>query len=87
MRPSEAFVTRSGQVTIPDDIRRAMGLTGGERVVFTQLDDGTVVIRAKRRSIVELRGSLKRARAGKRPDPPQGHERWSPLAQGRETGS
>ncbi len=68
---SEATVTSKGQVTIPADIRRAMGLATGERVVFTQLDDGTIVFRAKRRSIMELRGLLKPARAGKRPIPIQ----------------
>ena len=64
---SEATITSKGQVTIPADIRRAMGLSAGERVVFTQLDDGTIVFRAKRRSILELRGLLKPARAGRRP--------------------
>ena len=64
---SEATITSKGQVTIPDDIRRAMGLSAGERVVFTQLDDGTIVFRAKRRSILELKGLLKPARAGKQP--------------------
>ncbi len=64
---AEATVTSKGQVTIPAEIRRAMGLTAGERVVFTQLDDGTTVFRAKRRSILELRGLLKPARGSKRP--------------------
>ena len=64
---SEATVTSKGQVTIPAEIRKAMGLTAGERVIFTQLDDGTTVFRVKRRSIMELRGLLKRARKRKRP--------------------
>jgi hypothetical protein len=42
-----------------------MGLIAGERVIFTQLDDGTIVFRAKRRSIVELKGFLKPARRSK----------------------
>ena len=64
---SEATVTSKGQVTIPADIRRAMGLAAGERVVFTQLEDGTIVFRAKRRSILELKGLLKAARPRKHP--------------------
>jgi AbrB family looped-hinge helix DNA binding protein len=59
---SEATVTSKGQVTIPADIRKALGLTSGERVVFTRLDDGTTVIRAKTRSVLELKGLLKPAR-------------------------
>lgn len=66
---SESTVTSKGQVTIPADIRRAMGLTAGERVVFTQLDDGTTVFRAKRRSFLDLKGFLKGERRGKRPIP------------------
>ncbi len=56
---SESTITSKGQVTIPADIRKALGLTAGERVVFTQLDDGTTLMRAKKRSILELKGLLK----------------------------
>ena len=58
---SEATLTSKGQVTIPAEVRKAMGLSAGERVVFTQLDDGTTVMRAKTRSIFELEGLLKDA--------------------------
>ena len=58
---SEATVSTKGQITIPADIRRALGLTAGERVVFTRLDDGTTLLRAKRRSILDLEGLLKPA--------------------------
>lgn len=63
---SEATMTSKGQITIPADVRKSMGLNAGERVVFTQLDDGTTVIRAKTRSILELKGLLKSARGNKR---------------------
>lgn len=63
---AEATMTSKGQVTIPAEIRNAMGLTAGERVVFTQLDDGTTVMRAKTRSILELRGLLKPLHGKKR---------------------
>ena len=62
---SEATVTSKGQVTIPADIRKALGLGVGERVVFTRLDDGTAVMRAKTRSIMDLRGLLKPERRRK----------------------
>jgi AbrB family looped-hinge helix DNA binding protein len=63
---SEATVTSKGQITIPADIRTALGLTSGERVVFTQLPDGTTVMRAKRRSMASLRGLLKTKRGKKK---------------------
>jgi antitoxin PrlF len=63
---SEATMTSKGQVTIPADIRKSMGLSAGERVVFTRLDDGTTVMRPKTRSVLELKGMLKAARRNKR---------------------
>ncbi len=65
---TDATMTSKGQITIPAKIRAALGLNTGERVVFTQLDDGTTVMRAKTRSISELQGLLKPA-AGKRRKP------------------
>lgn len=62
---SEATITSKGQVTIPADIRKALGLSAGERVVFTRLEDGTTVMRGKTRSILDLKGMLKSQR-GKR---------------------
>ena len=54
----EAKVTSKGQVTIPIDIRNGLALSAGEKVVFTMLDNGTVVMRSKNRSVQELSGSL-----------------------------
>ena len=55
---SDATLTSKGQITIPASIRKALRLSAGERVVFTQLDDGTVIMRAKTRSILDLKGLL-----------------------------
>ncbi|MBP6514253.1 MAG: type II toxin-antitoxin system PrlF family antitoxin [Steroidobacteraceae bacterium] len=57
---SEAAVTSKGQITIPADIRKAMGLAEQDRVVFTVLMDGTTVMRAKTRSAADLKGVLPR---------------------------
>ena len=56
---SEATVTSKGQVTIPAEIRQALGLMPQDRVVFTRLANGTVVMRAKKRSVLDLAGILK----------------------------
>ena len=56
MAMSEAAVTSKGQITIPVGIRKSLGLEAGDRVVFTQLADGTVVMRAKTRSVTALAG-------------------------------
>ena len=56
---AEATVTSKGQITIPADIRQAMGLKTKDRVVFTIMPDGTTVMRAKTKSIKELKGILR----------------------------
>ena len=56
---AEAAVTSKGQITIPADIRRAMGIKAKDRVVFTVMPDGTTVMRAKTKSVTSLKGVLK----------------------------
>jgi antitoxin PrlF len=56
---AESAVTSKGQITIPADVRRAMGLQHQDRVVFTVMPDGTTVMRAKTRSLHTLAGVLK----------------------------
>ena len=56
---AEATITSKGQVTIPADIRQALGLAMGDLVVFTLLEDGTTVMRAKKRSLLELEWVLR----------------------------
>lgn len=58
---SDATVTSKGQITIPVDIRTSLSLQPGERVEFTTLDDGTVIMRPKNRSLLELEGMLQGA--------------------------
>ena len=58
---SEATVTSKGQITIPVDVRSSLSLQAGVRVEFTTLDDGTVIMRPKNRSLLDLEGMLKDA--------------------------
>lgn len=55
---SEATITSKGQVTIPADIRRSRGLHAGVRLSFTPMPDGSILLRAKTRSILDLQGIL-----------------------------
>ena len=59
-----ATLTSKGQTTIPKEIRDALGMKTGDRMTFTAMPDGTVIVRLKNRSIMEQAGSL--ARTGKR---------------------
>ena len=60
---SEATLTSKGQITIPADIRKLLSIRPQDRLTFTPMPDGTVVMRAKTKSIKDIRGTLK---------PPQG---------------
>jgi AbrB family looped-hinge helix DNA binding protein len=49
-----ATVTRRGQATIPRAVRDAARLKAGDRIHFTVLHDGTILVRAKNRSIHDI---------------------------------
>jgi antitoxin PrlF len=53
-------MTTKGQVTVPREIRDRLGLKSGDKMVFTMLSDGTVVMRPKTRRLADLAGSLTR---------------------------
>lgn len=40
-----AKVTSKGQITISADVRRAMGVQEGDKVMFVRMDDGSVIMR------------------------------------------
>ena len=48
---SASTMTSKGQTTIPKDVRDAAGLQPGDRMHFTVLDDGTIILRVKKRSL------------------------------------
>lgn len=58
---SEATLTSKGQITIPADIRRSLGVHPQDRISFTLMPDGTVVLRAKTRGLQDLKGLLQAA--------------------------
>lgn len=51
---STSTVTTKGQTTIPKDVRDAAGLKAGDRIHFTVLEDGTIILRVKNRSVRDL---------------------------------
>ncbi|MBC7941479.1 MAG: AbrB/MazE/SpoVT family DNA-binding domain-containing protein [Chitinophagaceae bacterium] len=53
-------MTTKGQVTVPREIRERLGLKSGDKMAFTMLSDGTVVMRPKTRRLAEMAGSLTR---------------------------
>lgn len=55
----EAKLTSKGQITIPLEIRRALGLATGDRVEFSLDRDGLVTVRRRDGSIDAIFGRLK----------------------------
>ncbi len=53
-------MTTKGQVTVPREIRDRLGLKSGDKMAFTMLSDGTVVMPPKIRRLADLAGSLTR---------------------------
>ena len=53
-----AKVTSKGQVTIPAEVRKAMGLDPGAKVMFFPNSGGGFIMRARTGSIKDLRGIL-----------------------------
>lgn len=49
-----ATVTSKGQTTIPKFVRTAANLKPGDRIHFSVLEDGTIIMRVKNRSIKDI---------------------------------
>jgi antitoxin PrlF len=57
----EATLTSKGQTTIPKEIRDSLNMKAGDRMTFTLLPDGTVLMRLKNKSVLDLAGRLHKA--------------------------
>lgn len=57
---TDATLTTKGQTTIPKEIRESLGLQPGDRMTFTLMPDGTVVMRVKTKRVMELAGLLRK---------------------------
>jgi AbrB family looped-hinge helix DNA binding protein len=62
---AESTITAKGQTTIPADIRALMQAKPGTRLVWSAMPDGTVIVRAKSKSILDMARMIK-APKGKR---------------------
>jgi len=56
---TESTITAKGQTTVPAPIRQRINAQAGTRLVWHVLSDGTIIVRMKNRSILDLGGALK----------------------------
>jgi AbrB family looped-hinge helix DNA binding protein len=62
---TESTITAKGQTTVPADVRALVDAKPGTRLVWSVTPDGTIIVRAKTKSILDMAGMLK-APKGKR---------------------
>lgn len=56
---SVGTMTSKGQITVPKDVREALGLAAGTRVSFTRNAAGQIVLTRDGGSVMDLAGSLR----------------------------
>jgi AbrB family looped-hinge helix DNA binding protein len=55
---TQSTITAKGQTTVPADVRALIQAGPGTRLVWSVMPDGTVIVRAKTKSIRDLAGLL-----------------------------
>ncbi|MDM0110361.1 type II toxin-antitoxin system PrlF family antitoxin [Variovorax sp. J22R24] len=56
---ADSTVTAKGQTTVPQQVRDALNVQPGAKLTWHVLIDGTIVVRAKTKSILDLAGAVK----------------------------
>ena len=59
---AESTITAKGQTTVPADVRALVHAKPGTRLVWSVMPDGTIIVRAQTKSILEMAGMLKAAK-------------------------
>ena len=57
-----ATLTTKGQVTIPREVRKKLGVDAGDRVEFVETTPGVFSLQAATRSVEELKGLIRKPR-------------------------
>lgn len=55
---AESTITSKGQTTVPANVRALINAQPGTRLVWSVMPDGTIIVRAKTRSILDMAGML-----------------------------
>lgn len=55
----ESTVTAKGRTTVPAEVRALVQAKLGTRLVWSVTPDGTIIVRAKSKSILDMAGALK----------------------------
>jgi antitoxin PrlF len=55
---TDSTLTSKGQTTIPKSIRDRLGMKVGDRMTFTLMPDGVVLMRVKNKRVADVAGRL-----------------------------
>jgi len=80
-RDRAARITSKGQVTIPIDIRRALGVRDGDSLIFREQDGVVTLISAKKPSLSELLAGFDPKQHRREPE----ERPWDDAPKGRES--
>lgn len=58
-----ATLTSKGQITIPADVRAALGVATGDRVAFVEIQPGRFELIAATQSVTALKGLIRKPKA------------------------
>jgi AbrB family looped-hinge helix DNA binding protein len=64
---TDTTLTSKGQTTIPKPIRESLRMKAGDKMSFTLMPDGVVIMRVKNRHVSDLAGLL--YKKGRKPVP------------------
>lgn len=56
---AESTLTEKGQTTVPAQVRALVHASPGTKLVWSVTPDGTIIVRAKSKSILDLAGMIK----------------------------
>ncbi len=51
-------MSSKGQVTVPREVRERLGLQAGDKIAWSMLSNGTIVLRPKTKRLADLVGML-----------------------------
>ncbi len=57
---SSATLTSKGQITVPRDVRKRLGLDSGDKIEFVEIEQGLFAIRPVIEDVRSLKGLLKK---------------------------
>lgn len=64
---TQSTINAKGQTTVPAEVRALVGAKAGTRLAWYVMPDGSILVRAKTKSILDMAGMLKSPKAKRVP--------------------